>query len=97
VRLVLSFNALPTSKIRLDNLRVLGTPQQPASPLDFQIIKQGQAAKLTWQQQTDANEYLVEASELTTEGFMPLQATGNAELPVPLDAEKRFYRVRAFE
>lgn len=97
VRLVFSFNALPTSKIRLDNLRVLGAPQQPASPLDFRIIKQGQTAKLTWQQQPDANEYLVEASAITTGDFTPLQATGNAELRVPLDADKRFYRVRAFE
>ena len=97
VRLVFSFNARPTSKLVLDNLRVLGAPQQPASPLDFQIIKQVQTAKLTWQESSNANEYLVEASALTIEGFTPLQATGNTELSVPMDTDKHFYRVRAFE
>ena len=97
VRLVLSLNAAPSAKIHLDNLRVLGAAQQPAPPQQVQFIKLDQGAKVTWQAQADANEYLVESSTLSTEGFTPLQHTGNTELPVSIDGDKCFYRVIAFE
>jgi hypothetical protein len=97
VRLVLSFDAAPAAKVVMDNLRLLGAAQQLLPPQEVEIIKLDQGAKVTWAAQQYANEYLVEVSDVTIEGFTPLQSTGNTELPVSTDDDKRFYRVIAFE
>lgn len=98
VRLVLSFNATIASRLSLDNLRVLGAVQQPSTPQQVQFIRLAQGAKITWQTQVDANEYLVEAStESSHDFYSPLQSTGNTELTVSTDGARCFYRVIAFE
>ncbi len=79
----------------IDNIRIVPQGAALAIPQNVSAYSSGSSAYLSWDLVPDANDYLIEHSDMFDGTFEPVGCAGNGLFSTPGSYLRRFFRIRA--